>query len=27
MALINDLRPDLPEITSVEILNPNIDPA
>ncbi|NEV65253.1 PD-(D/E)XK nuclease family transposase, partial [Thiorhodococcus minor] len=25
-ALINDLRPDLPNITSVEILNPNIEP-
>jgi predicted transposase/invertase (TIGR01784 family) len=24
--LINDLRPDLPDITSVEILNPNIEP-
>jgi len=24
--LINDLRPDLPNITSVEILNPNIEP-
>ncbi|MTW19876.1 Rpn family recombination-promoting nuclease/putative transposase [Allochromatium palmeri] len=27
VALINDLRPDLPEITAVEVLNPNIDPA
>lgn len=26
-ALINDLRPDLPNITSVEILNPNIEPS
>ena len=25
MDLINDLRPDLPDITSVEILNPNIE--
>ena len=25
--LINDLRPDLPDITSVEILNPNIEPS
>jgi predicted transposase/invertase (TIGR01784 family) len=25
-ALINDLRPDLPDITAVEILNPNIEP-
>jgi len=25
-ALINDLRPDLPDIASVEILNPNIEP-
>ncbi len=25
-ALINDLRPDLPNITAVEILNPNIEP-
>lgn len=24
--LINDLRPDLPDIASVEILNPNIEP-
>jgi predicted transposase/invertase (TIGR01784 family) len=27
VALINDLRPDLPDITSVEILNPNIEPS
>ena len=26
VALINDLRPDLPDLTSVEILNPNIEP-
>ncbi|MGB5734843.1 MAG: Rpn family recombination-promoting nuclease/putative transposase [Thiohalocapsa sp.] len=26
VALINDLRPDLPDIASVEILNPNIEP-
>ncbi len=26
VALINDLRPDLPDITAVEILNPNIEP-
>lgn len=25
LALINDLRPDLPPITSVEVLNPNIE--
>ena len=25
--LINDLRPDLPDITSVEIMNPNIEPS
>ena len=27
VALINDLRPDLPDIASVEILNPNIEPS
>ena len=27
MALINDLRPDLPDIASVEVLNPNIEPS
>ena len=27
VALINDLRPDLPDLTSVEILNPNIEPS
>jgi predicted transposase/invertase (TIGR01784 family) len=27
VALINDLRPDLPNIEAVEILNPNIEPA
>lgn len=27
LALINDLRPDLPDITAVEVLNPNIEPA
>ena len=27
MALINDLRPDLPGIASVEVLNPNIEPS
>ena len=27
VALINDLRPDLPEITAVEVLNPTIDAA
>ncbi|EIC23709.1 Rpn family recombination-promoting nuclease/putative transposase [Thiorhodovibrio frisius] len=27
VALINDLRPDFPDITSVEILNPNIEPS
>ncbi|EIC23719.1 Rpn family recombination-promoting nuclease/putative transposase [Thiorhodovibrio frisius] len=27
VALINDLRPDLPDITAVEILNPNIEPS
>jgi len=26
MSLINDLRPDLPDITTVEILNPGIEP-
>ncbi len=26
VSLINDLRPDLPEIDSVEVLNPNIEP-
>lgn len=25
LALINDLRPDLPPVTSVEVLNPNIE--
>lgn len=27
VALINDLRPDLPDLASVEILNPNIEPS
>ena len=27
VALINDLRPDLPDIASVEILNPNLEPS
>ena len=27
VALINDLRPDLPDIASVEVLNPNIEPS
>jgi hypothetical protein len=27
VALINDLRPDLPGIASVEVLNPNIEPS
>ena len=27
MALINDLRPDLPGIASVDVLNPNIEPS
>lgn len=27
LALINDLRPDLPDIASVEVLNPNIEPS
>jgi len=27
VAPINDLRPDLPDIASVEILNPNIEPS
>jgi predicted transposase/invertase (TIGR01784 family) len=27
VALINDLRPDLPDITAVEVLNPNIEPS
>lgn len=26
VALINDLRPDLPDITAVAVLNPHIDP-
>jgi hypothetical protein len=27
VGLINDLRPDLPDIASVEVLNPNIEPS